>query len=174
MAKYNPSHKKINLVGKVVERELEGKPVRSIAFNSIPLYQHFLKEECKIGDDIYVELTSKRPKRSLSQNNFYHLYLSLIGTSSGYSVKELKCWVKGKILSKGITEVFGDKTRVVEDSNNLNISEFCEMMNRIQEITDIPIPDPAPFNLPITFDEFGKLRKTQIEKYSKLKPKGLD
>jgi hypothetical protein len=174
MTKYHPAHKSINLAGKVIVRLGDDKADRTIAFNSISLYQHFLKQECKVGDDIFVILTSQRPKRTESQNNFFHLYLSLIGKSSGYSIKELKCWVKGKILSKGITEVFGDKTRIVDDTSNLNISEFCEMMNRIQEITEIPIPDPAPFNLPITWNEYGQLKKIQTEKYSKLKAKGLN
>jgi hypothetical protein len=174
MTKYNPSHKTINLGGKVVEREIEGKKSRSIAFNCIDMYHHFLEQECKLNDDIYVVLTSQRPKRSESQNNFFHLYLSLIGKSSGFTIQELKCWVKETILSKGISEIFGDNIRVVDDTSNLNTSEFCEMMNQIQTITEIPIPDPTPFNLPITMNEFGQLKKKQHEQYSKMKAKNLN
>lgn len=174
MSKYSPSHKSINLAGKVVERETDGKKVRAISLNCTTIYQHFLEQECRLNDDIYMLLTSKKPKRSESQNNFFHLYLSLIGKSSGHTIKELKCWVKNKILDEGITEVFGDEVRVVEDTSNLNTSEFCEMMNRIQDLTEIPIPDPAPFNLPITWDEFGRLKKIQHEKYSQMKPKNLN
>jgi hypothetical protein len=174
MTKYHPSHRSINLGGKVVEREIEGKKSRSIAFNCINMYHHFLEQECKLNDDIYVVLTSQRPKRSESQNNFFHLYLSLIGKSSGHSVKYLKCWVKEHILNEGITEIFGEETRIVGDTSNLNTSEFCEMMNRVQEITEIPIPDPTPFNLPITMNEFGQLKKKQHEVYSKLKAKNLN
>lgn len=174
MARTSPSHKKINLVGKVAEKEFEGKTVRVISFNSFLMYQHFLKEECKVGDDIFVELTSQRPKRSLAQNSFFHVYLGLIGKSSGYTIKELKCWVKEHILDKGITEVFNDETMIVDDTSELNIPEFIEMMNRIQEETEIPIPDPKPFGLALTFDEYGKLKKAQDEKYSQMKAKGLN
>jgi hypothetical protein len=171
--KSHPSHKKINLGGKVAEKIIDGRSFRTILWNSPALYQHFLKEECKIGDDISAGLTSGRPKRTTSQNDFYHLYLSLISKSSGHSLIELKAWVRGKILAVGITEVFGDKTRVTKSSADLNISEFCEMMNKIQDITTIPIPDPAPFKLPLTWDEYGHLKAIQDEKYKKLTAKNL-
>jgi hypothetical protein len=160
--KSRPAHKKINLSGKVVLKD--GK--LATALTSQPLYQHFLNTYCKVGDDITSIFIVKRPKRSESQNNFYHLYLDLISLSSGHTMDELKAWVRETILGKGIREVFGEKIRVVGSSADLNTSEFCEMMNTIEEKTGIPIPDPAPFNLPLTFDEYGRLRKIQEEDYS--------
>jgi hypothetical protein len=165
--KYYPAHHKINLTGKVVMKD--GKLATMLT--SQPLYQHFLNTYCKVGDDISNELTNKRPKRSDAQNNFFHVYLDLISLSSGHTMNELKAWVREKILGKGITEVFGDKVRVVGSSADLNCSEFCEMMNRIQEKTEIPIPNPEPFNLAITFDEYGRLKKIQKEEYEVMENK---
>lgn len=165
--KSSPSFKKIHLLGKV---SLDGEKYR-IAMNAPNLLQHFLKTHAKVNDDVVLEVVLKRPKRSQSQNNFLFVYLDLISLSCGHTVEELHKWVNGKLLSKGITEVFGDKVRMVGSTSDLNISEFCELINRIYEETEIPIPDPAPFKLPLTYAEYGKLRLIQEEKYKHYKNK---
>lgn len=156
-----PSHEKRLFAGQV--QLVDGK--KRIVLNSPPLYQHFLDTYCKIGDWISMLLENKRPKRSEEQNNYMHLYFSLIALSCGHTMEEIKIWAKGKILSKGITEVFGDKVRVVKETSKLNISECCEFMNRLQDLTNIPLPDPTPFNIGITLDEAGHLKEIQKQKY---------
>lgn len=155
---------------------LAGKPVNlgdrmGIAWNAPKLLQWFLKEKCNGATDISVTLIAKKPKRTDEQNSFFHVYLDLISISSGHTMDELKAWYKGKFLSKGIAEVFGDKTRIVKSSADLNISEFAELMNQIEEVTSIPIPDPSPFNIALTRDEYGKLKAKQNETYLKMKAK---
>lgn len=166
--KYNPSHKKINLAGKVVAFEEDGITRLKIKINASQLYSHFLKMYAKPGDWASMEITLKKPKRSESQNSFYHVYLSLIEISSGHTIEELKAWVNEDILGKGISEVFGHTTRIVGHTSDLNMSEFCEMMNQIQERTNIPIPDPSIFNMPMSFDEYHNLKIIQNEKYKKM------
>lgn len=161
-----PSHKQLPLLGKVVrvgEEELKMK------LNAPQLLQHFLRMHTKEGDIISLVITAKRPKRSANQNSFFFVYLDLISLSCGHTVEELHKWVKDKILGKGITEVFGTEVRMVGETSDLNISEFCEMMNRVHEETDIPLPDPEPFNLPMTLDEYGELKINQSIKYSQMK-----
>lgn len=163
-----PTHHKVNLAGKVIpDPDKEGE--LKIGLLAPQMYRHFIKTYCKLNDDISMTIENKRPKRTESQNSFYHVYLDLISLSSGHTVKELRQWVKERILGKGITEVFGEKIRMTESTSDLNISEFCEMMERIKELTGIPIPDPGPFNLPLTHDEYGKLKVKQKDEYSKLK-----
>jgi len=166
--KYNPSHKKINLAGRVVAFEEEGITRLKIKINATQLYSHFLKMYAKPGDWASMEITLKKPKRSESQNSFYHVYLSLIEISSGHTIEELKAWVNEDILGKGISEVFGHTTRIVGHTSDLNMSEFCEMMNTVMDRTGVPIPDPAPFNLPLSYDEYGKLKEAQVETYKKV------
>ena len=89
--------------GKVVVININDKPTRKVELNAPALYQHFLDNTCKVGDIITLNITNKRPKRSALQNNYFFLYLSLISLSSGHTIKELECWIKGKFLSKGIT-----------------------------------------------------------------------
>ena len=105
----------------------------------------------------------------MNQNSFFFVYLDLISLSCGHNVQDLHRWVNGKILGEGITEVFGDKVRQVGSTSNLNISEFCEMMNRLFEATEIPIPDPGPFLLPMSLDEYGALKINQEINYSNMK-----
>lgn len=166
-SKYSPSHKKVSLAGKVVEREGS----LHISLNSPPLYAHFLKTYTKPGDNISMTVIAKRPTRSESQNNFYHLYLSLVSLSSGHTMDELKAWVRDNILSEGVTEVFGDKAHIVKSSSDLNMSEFCEMMNQVEERTGVPIPDPGPFNMPLSWDEYGHLKVIQKEQYEAIESK---
>ena len=162
MARTHPTNKQIALLGQVVKIEETLKT----KLNAPQLLQHFLRMHTHEGDLISIIVTAKRPKRSQSQNNFFFVYLDLISLSCGHTVEELHKWVKQEILGAGITEVFGEKVRMVGETSGLNISEFCEMMNRIQEATDIPLPDPEPFTLPMSLDEYGHLKINQSIKYS--------
>lgn len=162
-----PRHKTITLLGKVVMRDNE----LTVELLAPHLRRHFLKTYCKVGDHMSITLVNKKPIRTASQNNFYHLYLSLVSISSGHTMAELKDWVREKILSKGVREVYGETVRITKSSADLNISEFVEMMETIKEKTGVPIPDPSPFNLPLTYDEYGKLKEKQVEKYQEIKPK---
>lgn len=164
-----PSHPHIDLGGRVTERDGE----RHVALNAPKYLQHFLKEYAKVGDIVSIKITAKRPTRTLSQNSFMHVYFNLIALSSGHTMMQIKSWAKGMFLTKGITEVFGHKTRDVKDTHNLNIGECVEFMNRIEDKTGIPIPDPEPFGLGLTLDEYGHLKEIQTAKYKKMKPKGI-
>src|SRR3990167_8685754 len=126
MAKRVYSYESQQFAG-IVEENPETK-VNRIKMNAPALYQHFLNTVCKIGDLITMNITDKRPKRSAAQNNYYYLYLSLISLSSGHTIDELHTWVKGKFLTKGITEVFGEKVRIVKSTKRLNIAEFIELL----------------------------------------------
>ncbi len=90
--------------------------------------------------------------------------------SSGHSLREIKNWAKGKALSKGITEIFGDKVRIVKDTSELTVGEMMEFMARIECITGVPSPDPAPFKLPLSQSEWEELKAKQKRLYKRYKP----
>lgn len=166
-----PTYKSQQFAGKVIEVLIEGKKDRKIAMNSPMLYKHFLNTTCNIGDDISLYITNKRPKRSHEQNNYYFLYLSLIALSCGHTTKELHIWAKGKFLSKGITEVYGDKVRIVDSTTSLTIGEFCEYLCRIEEATGIPCPKTEPFLKALTNEEYAGLKAEQKMAYKKMSAK---
>lgn len=116
-----------------------------IAWNS-PDFVRFQIEKFTVGTKITAYLSSKKPTRSLLQNNFYHLYKKLIADETGGDVEALHALFKGKFLSKGICEVYGEKVRVVKSTTELNKSEFVEFMLRIEELTEIPIPSTEEWN----------------------------
>jgi len=164
---YNPSYESHSFLGTVtkVMDEQKGILVNKIVIDHPIYYRHFVNTICKVGDKIAMTITNRRPLRSMAQNKYMHVYFSLIADSSGHTTAEVKSWAKGKYLSKGITELYGDKVRIVKDTAKLNISEMCEFLNLVETDTGIPLPDPAPFNLPLTISEYGKLVIIQRNKY---------
>ncbi len=160
-----PTYKSQMFAGTIVEKY----GVRSFAMNDERRYRHFLLTICKPGDEVSMYMTNKRPKRSNQQNNYYHLYLSLIALSTGNDEEDLHTWAKGEFLSKGITEVFGRKVRKVKSTTELTIGEFLEFLQRIEERTGIPLPDTEPFSTPLSHSEYQELTAKQKEIYSKIK-----
>lgn len=169
--KIDPTYKSQQFAGKVVEIDVDGKKERKVVMNAPALYRHFLNTVCTLGDEISLYITNKRPKRSQSQNNYYFLYLSLIVLSSGHTIDELHIWAKGKFLSKGITEVFGDKTRIVNSTTLLTIGEFCEYLCRIEDETKIPCPKTDPFLVSLTHAEYDALKAEQKAAYRRMEAK---
>lgn len=148
---------------------VDGK--RKFKLNHPELLTQFLNLHSRVGDTLSIKFTSKRPKRSIQQNNYYWLYLDLISGTSGHTSMELHVWAKGKFLSTGITEVFGEKTRKVNSSTSLTIGEFCHYIIRIEEETKIPAPNTEPFIKALTHNEYHKLKAEQKSAYDKMKSK---
>ena len=165
--KTHPTYKSQPFAGKVASVEEKNK----IVLNAPLLYDHFVSNTCKPGDFITLYITNKRPKRSEVQNNYYWLYLSLISLSSGHTTDELHSWAKGKFLSKGIKEVYGDKVRKVKSTTELTIGEFCEYVCKIEETTEIPAPDTGPFLKALTQKEYEDLQNEQKSAYLKMEAK---
>jgi hypothetical protein len=138
-----------------------------------PQYRQWEIDKFSVGDEIWEKCTNKKRIRTSEQNNFMHLYFSLIAMAHGHGVemKDVKNWAKGKHLSKGITEVFGDKTRKVDDTSSLTVLEMIEFIARVEVDTDIPCPDPTPFKLGISTEDFNELKAEEIKKYKAMKPK---
>lgn len=157
------------MLGKCVFDNEKNKKVYKL--NHPELLTQFLNLYSAVGDTITIKFTSKRPKRSEQQRNYYWLYLNLISSTSGHTAEELHTWAKGKFLSTGITEVFGEKTRKVRSSTVLNIGEFCEYLMRIETETEIPLPETEPFLKALTHNEYDKLKSEQKAAYDKMKSK---
>ena len=162
--KSTPTHKSESFAIKIIQTE-KGLMAK---ISAEKYYRHFLNTYAKAGQDGVIKIELKKPKRSVSQNNFYWVYLDLISLSSGHSTDELHIWAKGKFLGKGITEVFGDKIRKVDSTTDLSRNEFAEYMARIELATEIPIPDPEPFNIALTYAEYRVIKEAQRIKYASM------
>lgn len=160
----SPTYKSQTFTG-IVCKKADGN--NAISYNYLSQRQMFLNN-MKNGQDITDILTDKKPLRTTQQNNYYWLYLSLVALSSGHTSNELHLWAKGKFLTEGITEIFGDKVRVVDSTTKLNKAEFCEYICRIEDATDIEAPTTEPFLKPLTHNEFSKLREEQRGFYQRM------
>lgn len=167
MKKSYPTYKSQTFTGKIVRKENEN----FLIYNYPKIVRQYLNLSCRPGDNVTITLTNKAPKRTLQQNNYYWLYLGLIALSSGHDTKMLHDRFRGEFLSKGITEVFGAKTRKVKSTTDLNRPEFCEYLERIEVLTEIPLPDCEPFLKPLTYAEYDKLSEAQRSSYEKMKAK---
>ena len=160
-----PTNKSQTFTGKIAK----GEKGNVIQYNYVALRQRYL-DSLPVDQNITETITDKKPLRTLQHNNYLWLFYSLIGLSSGHTSKELHIWAKGKFLTKGITEVFGDKTRIVKSTKELNRSEFCEFICRIEDDTGIEAPETEPFLKPLTHNEYAKLKAEQQKvKQSKAK-----
>ena len=139
---------------------------------SHPQYRQWEIDKFSVGDKIASKVSNLKRIRSQAQNDYMHLYFSLIAMSHGHGVEmeDVKNWAKGKCLAKGIKEVFGDKTRKVKSTSKLTVLEMVEFVARVEVVSKIPTPDPTPFNLGITLDEFNSLKQEEITRYKMMKP----
>lgn len=120
----------------------DGKPSFKTEYNRELFYKFLAQFE---GEKVWLTVDPRKPKRSLQQNNYYHLYLGIIARETGYTPLELHTYFKGKYLTSGITEVFGSKVRKVKSTTALNKSEFSEYILQIAEEVGITPPDTSDY-----------------------------
>lgn len=107
------------------------------------LFRKYLRQ---FADGKYrLEIKKVSNKRSLQQNRYYWLYLTMIAEETGYTKDEVHEWVKGRFLTKGIKEIFGDKTRVRASTADRTKGQFIELLMEIEAVTGIPLPDTSEF-----------------------------
>jgi len=122
---------------------VDGK--KKLKINSPQFYQAQL-EMFPVNTPITLWLDAHKLKRSAQQNSFYHLYKQMIANETGNSVDELHALFKGKFLSQGISEVLGEKVRVVKSTTELTKLEFGEFLERIEALTGVFIPSTEEYN----------------------------
>lgn len=106
----------------------------------------FLKFVQQFADGQYrLEINQIKSKRTDQQNNYYWLYLNMVSEETGYTPEEVHEWAKGKFLTSGIKEIFGDKVRTKNSTTSLSISGFIEYLLKIEAETGIMLPDTTEF-----------------------------
>lgn len=93
------------------------------------------------GKSVWLSLTEKKNRRSAQQHAYYWLYLTIIAEHTGHDKDDLHEYFKGKYLSTGIVEIFGQKVRKKRSTTNLTVGQFCEYLMKIEQETEIPLPD---------------------------------
>ena len=122
---------------------------RQIEFLSDRYYQYYLRTQLDVGDKVSVNITNKKPKRTIRQNSFLWAYYTLIAQDTGHSPEEIHEWAKGKFLPSKVVDVMGDKVRMKASTTDLSVSEFIEYVMKIEAETGIVMPPLENWDLNI-------------------------
>lgn len=102
-----------------------------------------------------VEITEKRVRRTISQNNLYWLWITCIEHETGNDRMKLHEYFKDEFLQPESFELFG-KVKDVKTTTNLNTVQFKYLLDHVQQFASselaITLPDPDDHN----WEEFYK------------------
>ena len=118
----------------------EGK--NKLQIKSPVWYQHQLNK-FKEGENVTLYVSSRKPKRTVYQNNFYWgVYLPLIAKETGeHNLERLHRLFCGMFLTVEIVEVLGKTVRVMKSSSKLSVTEFSEFIMNIEAETGVKAPE---------------------------------
>lgn len=88
-------------------------------------------------------LEMMKTTRTLSQNAFYWLYLSVIERETGNNANDLHELFKRILLPPRYLTVLGKEIKIPASTASLSKSEFSEYMDKICAETNVPIPNPV-------------------------------
>lgn len=104
-----------------------------------------------------VELTEKKPQRTLSQNAYLHAALGYFGMQSGYTIEEVKEWYfkdtcNHEMFVRTKTDFFtGEQRKVMRSSSDLTTEEMTIAIERFRnwsaDKAGIYIPSPEEHRL---------------------------
>ncbi len=155
--------------GKIVQ-DPETKKNR-MKLNAMALFNIFIERTCKLGDDVSLYITNKKPTRTERQNRYLHVYLSLICLSmEGNTIQDLKDWIHQYHLVEKVSVIHGVEVKTCKSTAKLKVSEFCDMLAWIEKETSIPLPDCEPFLKCLTHAEYDLLKENEKRIYMKLTP----
>lgn len=108
--------------------------------NQIRLKSYLLDNEGK-----ELVLKHQKPKRSLSQNAYYWVYLGVIERETGNDANELHDFFRSKLLPPKTVCIRGNKDKHYFErptsTTELNKLEFGDYLDKICAMTNVPIPD---------------------------------
>lgn len=112
----------------------------SLRFTSEQFFRHKMNQ-LNVGDPLTVMITNKRPKRTVSQNNYYWgVYLALIAKETGHTIDELHKRFTEEFLLMSRATVLGKEVKVIKSTSNLSVSDFIEYVMNIEALTGIAAP----------------------------------
>lgn len=123
----------------IIEEDENGK--RRLKMLSSDYYVTQLKG-FKLGEQVTMYISSKKPKRSEAQNRYlWGAYYPIIAKETGEDDTEaLHNFFKGEFLTVEIKEVMGKKVRITKSTTKLSKHEFSEFIEKIERLTGILAP----------------------------------
>jgi hypothetical protein len=96
-----------------------------------------------------IEVKPWKRNRSLAQNSLYHLWLNVIYKHTGELEDDLHKDLAYKFLDSKVEERDGKTVVWVRSTTTLNVKEFTEYLNKIEQWAHfLTVDDENPFTLP--------------------------
>lgn len=109
-----------------------------------PLYFHTCLNSFKENEKVVLSIQRIKGFRTLSQNAFYWMYLTIIAQEFGDNENDLHEVFKRKFLPPRFVRLTstGDEVKLPATTTTLSKNDFSEYLDKICGITGVPIPDP--------------------------------
>lgn len=139
------TNQKKQIAGTIVQ-ERPGK--NRLKINSPEYYGHVINQY-KPGDYVTITLTNKRPKRTVSQNNYYWgAVLPNIAQETGENdLQALHELFKSKFLTTETVETPWGEITKIKSTAELSVLEFSEFIEKIAALTGIQPPPTENWQL---------------------------
>ena len=114
--------------------------------------QYIGKLPIENGQSFEVTVKKKRIRRTVPQNNLFHLWCKCISDETGEFPERIKKHFKELFLGYEEVEVFGNITKELRETKKLNTLQMSKFMNEVQAWTAselgivLPIPEDLVFS----------------------------
>lgn len=122
---------------------------KTLSINAKPYYQTKVNA-LPVDKKVWVNISDRKPKRSLSQNNYlFGIYYPHICSETGeYDMKRLHARFKRKFLLTGeYLDTDGTSYYETKSTSDLNKTEFTEFIQNVYAETQIEPPPTDEFKL---------------------------
>jgi hypothetical protein len=117
---------------------INGKPDFGSEFN-----QARFRSWCKEREGRIITINDSIPSRTNEQNRFYWAYLDIISRETGDDPNSLHEFFKRKLLPPKFIKALGEEIKIPASTTKLNKIEMGDYLDRICELSGVPIPDPT-------------------------------
>ena len=94
------------------------------------------------GKKMILNIDKYKTRRSLPQNSYYHLYLSVIESETGNTHNELHEYFKRIFLQPTEHTILGKRVKLPRSTTELSKIEMSDYLEKICALVQIPLPDP--------------------------------
>lgn len=104
------------------------------------IYFNHCVNKFREGERVTLQVTNKKPRRTIQQNSFWWAYLTIASQETGHTPEELHEWAKTACMPTRIVKIMGDPVRMKKSTTELTVTEFSELIEKFAQKTGIPPP----------------------------------
>ena len=112
---------------------------------TLDINKMFAKIDSMIARGVIVELTEKKPVRTLSQNNYLHVCITLFAIEFGYNMEDAKQHLKRKCSFMHEGEGDDVRTKLTRNLDTKQLTDFIEWIRTYASQRGCYIPTPEEY-----------------------------